>query len=75
MIKFMWKNIITRFGKPKVLISDNGMQFAEKPFRNGCVERGIEQRFMSAAHPQANGQTEMSNRMLVHGIKTRLGKA
>lgn len=48
MIKFMWKNIITRFGKPKVLISDNGMQFAEKPFRNGCVERGIEKRFMSA---------------------------
>lgn len=42
IIKFMWKNIITRFGTPKVLISDNGLQFAENPFRKYCAERGIE---------------------------------
>ena len=29
----------------------------------------------SVAHPQANGQTEVSNRTLVQGIKKQLGKA
>lgn len=74
MIKFMWKNIIARFGIPKVLISDNGLQFVEHSFRAWCVEKGIEQRFMSVAHPQANGQTEVSNRTLGNGIKKQLGK-
>lgn len=31
MIKFLWKNQITRFGIPKVLISNNGFQFVENP--------------------------------------------
>ncbi|KAI3523816.1 hypothetical protein L1887_02241 [Cichorium endivia] len=75
MIKFMWKNILTRFGTPKVLVSDNGLQFVEDPFRTWCAERLIKQKFTSVAHPQANGQTEVSNRTLVMGLKKRLGKA
>ena len=59
----------------KVLISDNGLQFVENPFRDRCIERGIEQRFTFVAYPQANGQTEVSNRTLVQGIKKLLGKA
>nr|KAJ0211608.1 hypothetical protein LSAT_V11C400219340 [Lactuca sativa] len=39
MIKFVWKNIMTRFGTPKVLISDNGLQFAENPFREWCTSK------------------------------------
>ena len=27
MKKFVWKNIVTRFGEPDSLISDNGLQF------------------------------------------------
>ena len=30
--KFVWKNIVTRFGVPQVLISDNGLQFDSKAF-------------------------------------------
>lgn len=69
MIKFLWKKIITRFVTPKVLISGNGFQFAENLFRSWCTEKGIEQRFTLVAHPQANGQTKVSNRTLVNGIK------
>lgn len=25
IIKFLWKNIITRFGMPRVLVNDNGL--------------------------------------------------
>ena len=30
--KFGWKNIVTRFGVPQVLILDNGLQFDNKAF-------------------------------------------
>nr|KAJ0222828.1 hypothetical protein LSAT_V11C200097150 [Lactuca sativa] len=75
MIKFVWKNIMTRFGTPKVLVSDNGLQFFENPFREWCASKGINQRFTSVAHPQANGQTEVSSLTIVNGIEKRLGKA
>ena len=39
--KFIWKNIITRFGTPRTLISDNGLQFDSKTFRKYCCDFGI----------------------------------
>ena len=30
--KFVWKNIVMRFGVPDSLISDNGLQFDSKTF-------------------------------------------
>lgn len=37
---FLWKNIMTRFGTPRVLTSDNELQFTENPFRSWCAEKG-----------------------------------
>ena len=31
--RFVWKNIVTRFGIPRTLILDNGLQFDSKTFR------------------------------------------
>ena len=31
--KFVWKNIVTQFGVPRTLISDNGLQIDSKSFR------------------------------------------
>ena len=39
--KFLWKNIVTRFGVPNTLISDNGLQFDNKSFRRYCGELDI----------------------------------
>ncbi|XP_077215791.1 uncharacterized protein LOC143850422 [Tasmannia lanceolata] len=61
-----------RFGIPRVLITDNGKQFDCKNFRKFCSDLKIEQRFTSVAHPQTNGQTEVTNRILLQGIKKRL---
>nr|XP_027101096.1 uncharacterized protein LOC113720416 [Coffea arabica] len=54
--KFFWRNIVCRFKILHVLISDNGRQFAESPFRSWYAELGISQHFTSVGHPQANGQ-------------------
>ncbi|GJU00331.1 reverse transcriptase domain-containing protein [Tanacetum coccineum] len=58
ILKFIWSNIVCRFGIPGVIISDNRKQFAENPFRDWCNELKIKQKFTSVAHPQENGQIE-----------------
>ncbi|XP_077242412.1 uncharacterized protein LOC143882919 [Tasmannia lanceolata] len=64
--------LVKRFGIPRTLITDNGKQFDCRNFRKFCSDLKIEQRFTSVAHPQTNGQTEVTNRILLQGIKKRL---
>ncbi|XP_025703407.1 uncharacterized protein [Arachis hypogaea] len=45
--KFMWKQVITRFGIPEVVISDNGTQFTDKKFVEFLAGLGIKQKFSS----------------------------
>ncbi|XP_071714536.1 uncharacterized protein [Rutidosis leptorrhynchoides] len=52
---------------------DNGTQITGNPFHSWCEELNIKQTFTSVAHPQANGQCEVTNRDIVAGIKARLG--
>ena len=58
---FIWRCIICRFGIPKVLDSDNGMQFNDDSFRDFCSQLGIRNHYSSPAHLQANGQVEVTN--------------
>ena len=70
--KFVWKNIVTRFGVLHVLISDNDLQFDSKMFRKYCGELGITNRYSTHAYPQGNGQAEAVNKVIVSGLKKRL---
>ena len=72
VIKFVWRQIVCRFGLPRTIVSDNRKQFASNPFKKWCDDQAIKQNFTSVAHPQANGQTEVTNRTIVKGLKTRL---
>ena len=69
---FIWKNIVYRFGIPKTIISDNNLQFDSQAFRSFCLNLGIRNKYSSPGHPQANGQTEVTNRTLLRLIKSRL---
>ena len=73
--KFIWRNIVTRFGVPRTLISDNGPQFDSKAFKRYCCELGITNRYSTPAYPQGNGQTEAVNKVIVNGLKKRLDDA
>ncbi|KAL0293991.1 UNVERIFIED_CONTAM: hypothetical protein Scaly_3131200 [Sesamum calycinum] len=57
---------------PQELISANGKQFQGQRIREWCKGLHIKQRFTSVSHPQSNGQVEVTNRILVQGIKRRL---
>ena len=69
---FVWRNIICLYRIPRVLISDNGKQFDNSAFRDFYLELGIKNHYSSPAHPQANGQVEVTNRYLLKIIKTQL---
>ena len=73
--RFVWKNIVTRFGVPHVLILDNGLQFDNKMFRKYCGELGITNRYSTPAYPQGNGQVKVVNKVIVSRLKKRLNDA
>ena len=73
--KFVWKNIVTRFGVPHAFISDNGLQFDSKIFRKYYGELGITNRYSTPAYPQGNRQAEAVNKVIVSGLKKRLDDA
>ncbi|KAL0448977.1 UNVERIFIED_CONTAM: hypothetical protein Slati_1454100 [Sesamum latifolium] len=72
-MKFIWQNIICRFGIPRVLIADNGTQFQGGKLKSWLEELKIKQLFTSVNNPQANGQAEVTNRIILQQLKTRLG--
>ena len=69
---FVWRTIICRFGIPRALVSDNGKQFDNPKFRDFCTELGIRNYYSSPAHPQSNGQAEVTIRTLKAALKTKL---
>ncbi|XP_025679029.1 uncharacterized protein [Arachis hypogaea] len=62
--------VITRFGIPDVVISDNGTQFTDRKFTEFLT--GLKQKFSSVEHPQTNGQVESANKIILLGLKKRL---
>ena len=49
--KFIWKNIVTRFGVLDSLISDNGLQFDSRVFHEFCYDLDIKNRYSTLAYP------------------------
>ncbi|XP_074374763.1 uncharacterized protein LOC141715183 [Apium graveolens] len=62
VINFLHKNIFTRFGTPRVLISDEGTHFCNHKFTALMERYRVNHRVAISYHPQTNGQVEVSNR-------------
>ena len=59
---FLQRNILSRFGTPRTIISDGGIHFANKVFDKLIGKYGIKHIMSLSYHPQTNGQAEISNR-------------
>jgi hypothetical protein len=70
--KIYWQKLICRFGIPKYIVSDNGTQFTSEAVIKFCEEKGIRNTFVSVEHPQANGQAEAANKVILKAIKRKL---
>nr|KYP43116.1 Retrovirus-related Pol polyprotein from transposon 17.6 [Cajanus cajan] len=62
--KFLWRNIITRFGVPHTLLTDNGLQFTDRPLNEFLAGLGEQSKVTSVEHPQTNGQAESANKVI-----------
>jgi ribonuclease HI len=62
---FIREHIITRFGIPHKIISDNGTPFVNKDVREMLEHYRIKHRRSTPYYPQGNGQAEATNRMLL----------
>jgi hypothetical protein len=70
-IKF-FNEIITRYGVPHSIITNNRTNFAKGVFAEYCGQKGIRLDLASVAHSQSNGQVEKANGLILAGIKPRL---
>ena len=61
-VGFLQRNILSRFGTPRTIISDGGSHFANKVFDKLMERYGIKYIMSLAYHPQTNGKAEISNR-------------
>ena len=53
---FTQKNILSKFGAPRTIISDKGSHFANKLFAKLMRRYGVKHVMSLAYHPQSNGQ-------------------
>jgi transposase InsO family protein len=62
-------DILHRFGLPNTIITDLGSNFTANRFWEFCENACIEIKYVSVAHPRANGQVERANGMIIDGLK------
>ena len=64
VLNFLKRNIITRFGAPRTIISDGGSHFCNRQFEKLMMKYGVKHKIATPYHPQTSGQVELTNREL-----------
>nr|GEV28354.1 hypothetical protein [Tanacetum cinerariifolium] len=71
--KFL-KNLFSRFGTPRAIISDRGMHFCNDQFTKVMLKFGVTHRLATPYHPETSGRVEVSNRSLTRNLKRAMGE-
>ena len=69
IIDFLLSHILSRFGCPRRLITDNAQAFSSSRLVKFCNEYNIVMSHSIAYYPQGNGFAESSNKSLMRTIK------
>jgi len=57
------------------MIFDNGRQFDTAKFTDYLSTLECQAQFTIVAHPQTNSQAEAANKVILHGLQTKLDEA
>ena len=70
VVKFI-KGLVSRFGVPNRIITDNGSQFTSNLFQTYCANLGTQICYALVVHPWSKGQAEHANEEVLRGLKER----
>ncbi|GJT63860.1 reverse transcriptase domain-containing protein [Tanacetum coccineum] len=73
VVKFL-KQLFSRFGTPRAIISDRGTHFCNDQFSKVLQKYGVTHRLSTSYHPQTSGQVEVSNRGLKRILERTVGE-
>nr|GFA35254.1 reverse transcriptase domain-containing protein [Tanacetum cinerariifolium] len=73
VVKFL-KSLFSRFGTPKVIISDRGTHFCNDQFLKVMAKYGVTHRLSTSYHPQTSGHVEVTNRGLKRILERTVGE-
>ncbi|XP_073016723.1 uncharacterized protein [Primulina eburnea] len=73
VVQFLMKNIFSRFGTPRAIISDGGTHFCNRQFDSLLAKYGVRHKVGTPYHPQTSGQIEVSNRELKRILEKTVG--
>ncbi|GJW81773.1 reverse transcriptase domain-containing protein [Tanacetum coccineum] len=73
VVKFL-KQLFSRFGTPRDIISDRGTHFCNDQFSKVLQKYGVMHRLSTSYHPQTSGQVEVSNRGLKRILERTVGE-
>jgi hypothetical protein len=68
----LFQDIIHRFSLSNSIITDLRTTFTGHHFWDFCEDRCISIKYVSVAHPRANGQVKRANDMILDALKKRL---
>ena len=69
LVEFIQRNILSRLGAPRTIISDEGSHFSNKVFAKLMNRYGIKHMMGLAYHPQSNGQAEICNKVIKKNLE------
>jgi transposase InsO family protein len=74
VMKFLDEKIITRFGVPAKITTDNAKAFSSMALNEFCFKYGIVLSHCSNYYPQGNGLAESSNKNIMNIVKKTIGQ-
>jgi len=74
VVKFLRENIFTRYGMPRLIISDQGSHFSNRSFDALLKRYSIIHHLATPYHPQPSGQVEVSNRQIKQILEKTVSK-
>jgi len=63
--------VISRWGIPEQIVTDNGRQFVAEQFEKFCAQNGIKHITSSVYHPRSNGEAERFVRTFKEAMKAK----
>lgn len=64
------KEIISTFGNPHRIITDRGVAFTSRYFKEFSIQKQFKHVLNAIASPRSNGQVERVNRTIINGLNT-----